>query len=249
MYQRGEARCDALAQLNTYASRQRLTEGVLQAILTTHLCLILLVEVGSHLAQCASCNLAVGIYSLIDWLTTICQAHIPVQDRVLLQLLPLVEVHRAGQYMHRVVVADGVVDGYLLQLGICQCVPQPLKQSLTHRQRVPHLLNSDAVVAGIHQAGVVISGGAVLEENVEQLCQRVGITLEELQRVEALATHIEVYAVTLYGCRQRLTIACQNRATQWVYGVTHEDTLIELLCICRNLGAKEEHPQQSHNHD
>ena len=84
---------------------------------------------------------------------------------------------------------------------------------------------------------------------MQQHRQRVGITLGELQRVEALATHIEVYAVTLYGCRQRLTIACQNRATQGVYGVTHEDALIYLLCICRYLCAKEEHPQQSHNHD
>ena len=96
MYGGRETGGDTLAQHTAIAATQIVGIDILQTILSAGALLILFAYVLRNTAQRTATKLAIGIYALVEDMFLVGYTHITVQDGVLAQRLPLVEVHRAG---------------------------------------------------------------------------------------------------------------------------------------------------------
>ena len=227
MYGGREAWRDALAQHTAILSAQIVGIYILQAILSAGALLILLADVLRDAAQRTAAKLAIGINALVEDMLLECYAHIAVQDGVLAQRLPLVEVHRARQNLHGVVVAHGGVDLENLHIVATQVIHNPRdKVATAPNQRVVRIYPLTVLLALVEHQAAILGRRAVLEECGEQLRERIDILTKNLLIVEALATHIEVDAITQDRGSQRLAIACEDRASARDDGVALEDALL-----------------------
>ena len=248
MYGGREAGGDALAQHTAIAATQIVGIDILQTILSAGALLILLAHIVRNAAQRAATQLAIGIYSLVEDMFLEGDAHISVQDGVLAQYLPLVEVHRTRQNLHGVVVTHGGIDLENLHIVTTQVIDNPREEvAAAPYQRVVRIYPLAVLLALLKHQAAVVGSRAVLEEGGKQLRERIDILAEGLLVVETLATHIEVDAVAQDGCGQRLAIACEDGATARDNGVGLEDALLQTVGILGRLGDGQHNPRQTHH--
>ena len=170
MYGSREARRDALAQHTAILSAQVVGIYILQTILSAGALLILLADVLRNTAQRAAAKLSVGIYALVEDMFLEGNTHIAVQDGVLAQRLPLVEVHRAGQNLHGVVVTHGGIDLENLHIVATQVIHNPRYEVATASyQRVVRIYPLTMLLALLKHQTAVVSRRTVLEKGREQL--------------------------------------------------------------------------------
>ena len=110
--------------------------------------------------------------------------------------------------------------------------------------------DADAVVlvVGVHHLAAIVGGCVVSKEVGEQLAECVGLLAEDVERVEAVAGHIEIDPIAEDRCSQWLAIACHNRATTRVDRVGHKDSLLQTVGIVSHLATKPQYPHQAHDH-
>ena len=248
MYGSREARRDALAQHTAILSAQVVGIYILQAILSAGALLILIADISRNTAQRTAAQLAIGIYTLVEDMFLIGYAHIVVQDGVLAQRLPLVEVHRAGQNLHGVMVTHGGINLENLHIVATQVIHNPREEVATApNKRVVRIYPLAVFLALVKHHAAILGRGAVLEEGREQLRERIDILTKDLIVVEALATHIEVDAVAQDRGGQRLAIACKDRASARDDGIALEDTTLKTGGILGRLGDGQHNPHKAQN--
>ena len=214
MYGSRESRGDALAQHTTVASLQIFGIYILQTILTSCALLIRLVYVVRYLTYGAASQLAIGIYSLVEDMLLERHAHISVEDGVLAQLLPLLEIDGTGQDMHGVVVTHGGIDLQHLHIVATQLIHNECEEvAAASYERVVRIYPLAVLLACLEHLAAVVGSRAVAEKVVQQLRQRIYILTKCLLVIKALATHIKIYAIAQNRGRQRLAITCQDRAS------------------------------------
>ena len=170
MYGSREARRDALAQHTAILSAQVVGIDILQAILPASALLILLAYVLRNAAQRTAAQLAIGIYTLVEDMFLVGYAHIVVQDGVLAQRLPLVEVHRAGQNLHGVMVTHGGINLENLHIVATQVIHNPREEVATAPyQRVVRIYPLAVFLALVEHQAAILGSRAILEEGREQL--------------------------------------------------------------------------------
>ena len=184
---------------------------------------------------------------MVDSHQIVGHSHIPIQNGVFTQHLPLVIVHRTRQDGHRTMVTNGVVEFYGLVFIFAEHIPHASKKSLASQHG--GILAVDyaiVLVVGINHLAAIVGCRAVAEETCQQFAQCVGLLLEGVERVETIARHIEIDSVAQNRGRQWLTVACEYRTTARIDRVGHEDTLLQSLGIVGHLATKCQHPDKSY---
>lgn len=203
----------------------------------------------AHKSQRTPRQLPVWIDPLVERHQIVCHTHVPVQDGVLAQRLPLVVVDRARQDSYGTVVTQRVVQLHRLELVTAQHVPYTGEETLRAQHRgilaVDHAV---VLVVLLDHAAAILRGRAVPEEPRQKLGQGVGLLAEQCQRVESVAGHVEVDAVAQDRRGQRLAVTRQNRPAARIDRVDDKDTAFEPLGIVCRFGTEGRHPYQTHNH-
>ena len=234
-----EARRYALADHTSVAPFQLLAVDRLDTV----------ISLVAHKSQRTPRQLPVWIDPLVERHQIVCHTHVPVQDGVLAQRLPLVVVDRARQDRHGAVVAQRVVQFHRLELIMPQHVPYTGEETLRAQHRgILAVDNAVVFVVLLDHAAAILRGRAVPEEPRQKLGQRVGLLAEQSQRVESVAGHVEVDAVAQDRRGQRLAVTRQNRPAARIDRVDDEDTAFETLGIVCRFGTEGRHPYQTHNH-
>ena len=141
---------------------------ILDAILSARLLAVGLAQVVGDGSQRTATQLAIGIYSLVENLLLEGDSHIAVQDGVLAQRLPLVEVHGTRQNLHRAVVTHGGIDLDDVVGIVAQVIHDPCEQvAAALDDRVVRIYPLEVLITLGHHTPAVVGSGAVAEEGRE----------------------------------------------------------------------------------
>ena len=221
-------------------SGQLLAVGILDAV----------VAAVTRQADRTTGQLALGIDALVALDERVDHAHVPVEQRVAAQRLPLGAVDLAREDVDGGVVAQRVVDAARDVLLAAQAVDEPPQKA--RGAEVGGLAGVDQPVAagmlGAEEAAV-LRGGLVAEEGGEQLGQRVALLVEALQRVESRAAEVEGGLVAENRGGQRLAVAGQDAAPLGGDDLLGEDAAREAVGVVGHLAAEELHPDEAQQHD
>ncbi len=235
-----EAPRDALPQRLAVAARELLAVDRLDAV----------VAPVARQADRAARQFALRVDAVVALDEAVDHAHVPVQQRVAPQRLPLGVVDLAGEDVDRRVVADRVVDAPRDELLAAQPVKKAREPPLgadVGRVAAPH--EAVAAVVLTPQQAPVLRGRAVAEEGREELGERVGLLVEGLQRVEARRAEVEGGPVAEERGGERFAVAREDAAPLRRDALLGEDAPREAAGVVVDLGAEELHPHEPPEHD
>ena len=195
-------------------------------------------------------QLALRIDAFVAFDQAVNHAHIPVQQRIAPQHLPLGVVHLAGKDSDGRMVADRVVNPPRNVLLAAQAVEHPRQPPL--RTEILRVARIDQPVAPgmlLAEHPGVLRGGTVPEEGGEQLRERIGLLAEGPERIQPRRGEVEGGLVTEDRGGQRLAVAREDAAALGGNHLLGEDAARKAVGVVGHLRAEELHPHQTDEHN
>ena len=195
-------------------------------------------------------QIALGVDAFVAFDEVVDHAHVPVQERIAPQHLPLGIVHLAGEDVHGGMVAQRVVDAARDVLLAAQAVKEtgdaPLGAQVGRIARAHQPVAAGVLLAELPGVG---RGGLVLEEGGQQFGQRVGLFAEGVERVEARRGEVEGGLIAEDRGGQRIAVAREDASALGGDHLLGEDSAGQAVGVVGDLRAEELHPDQPQEHD
>ena len=227
---------DALTARLAVASLEHVAQNVLHAV----------VALVADLPDRAARQFALRIDPFVAFAQAVGHAHIPVENGIAAQGLPLGVVDFAREKRHGRVVAQRVVELHGQELLAPHPVP-PAGEAPFGARHERILAVGDAVAAGVfalHRLRIG-RGRFVAEIERQQLRERIALLTERAERVEPRAAVVHFDLITEERRGQRLAVARQDVAAPCGNDLVGEDPPLQTFGVVGHLRREELHPDQT----